>query len=243
MEGRSRTTLANGRRGRLAPLVVFLLVAALGGCGGSQSGADDVTALADAPLLEQPNLDVVTTGLVQQGERLLMSAVIANRSKTLDAREAVVVLASFDSEGRPLAERPRTLLSIPAASSVAVTASAVLEPRAVAARVTAHVGLPDAAVTRAADPLAAPAQGVQVRAEGDAIVVSGLVDDVLYPVPYTVDVVLSVGDQIVAGARGEFRPSSGERSKFVARGPLPSGVELQSTTAVVTILPTAGARE
>ena len=180
-----------GRRGRLTPLVVFALVAALGGCGGSRTAADDVTALVDAPLLAQPKLDVVATGLEQQGERLLMSAVVANRSKTLDAREAVVVLVAFDGEGRPLAERPRTLLSIPAASKVAVTASAVLEPRAVAARVTAHVGLPDAAVPRAADPLAAPAQDVQVRPEGDAVLVSGLVDDRLYPVPYSVDVVLS----------------------------------------------------
>ena len=243
MESRSRTTPPNGRRGRLTPLVVFALLAALGGCGGSRTAADDVTALADAPLLSQPKLDVVATGLEQQGERLLMSAVIANRSKTLDAREAVVVLVAFDGEGRPLAERPRTLLSIPAASKVAVTASAVLEPRAVAARVTAHVGLPDAAVTRAADPLAAPAQDVQVRPEGDAVLVSGLVDDRLYRVPYSVDVVLSVGDRIVASARGEFRPSSGERSKFVARGPLPGGLDLQSTAALVTILPASDGRE
>jgi len=202
-----------------------------------------VIALADAPLLAQPKLNVVATGLAQQGGRLLMSAVIANRSKTLDAREAVVVLASFDGDGRPLAERPRTLLSIPAASSVAVTASAVLKPCVVAARVTAHVGLPDAAVTRAVDPLAAPAHEVRMQPEGDVFVVSGLVDNVLYPVPYSVDVVLRAGDQIVAGAQGEFRPSSGERSKFVARGPLPSGVDLHSTSAVVTILPAAGGRE
>lgn len=202
-----------------------------------------MTALVDAPLLEQPKLDVVATGVAQQGGRLFMSAVVANRSKTLDAREAVVVLAAFDGEGHPLAERPRILLSIPAATRVAVTASAVLESRAVAAHVTAHLGLPDAAVRRAAEPLAAPAHDVQVRAEGDAVVVSGRVDDILYPVPYTVDVVLSSGEQIVAGARGEFSPSSGEGSRFLVRGPLPSGIDVRSTTALVTILPTAGGRE
>jgi hypothetical protein len=232
--------------GRL-PLV---FTAALGllttSCGGQSPGQPTLAgvSLEDSPLLEQPNLSVTATGLVQEGQRLELGALVTNQSKTLDAREAVVALVAFDKHGEPIAQRPRELVSIPARATVAITKSLELKAGDRAVRAEAHIGLPDAAVTRAPEPMRLVPDDISIRDEEGALVVTGLVRPrLVYPMDYRVSVVLVAGGKFVASARTEFRPESGGATRFTARGQLPPGVDPSDLRPIITIIPSAREEE
>jgi hypothetical protein len=227
----------------VAAISIVAISSLLAGCSstGPQRVASGVT-LQSVPLLEQPRLVVGSAGLVRVGRRADIGVVIANRSKTLDAREATIVLAVVDNEGKPIAGRSRELLSIPAGTTVAVTASLELDAGSVVGGVVERVTLQDAAVSRAVPPMPLRTAAVTIRRTGDEVVVTGRTEPAdVYPVPYSVDaVLLDEAGNFVAAAHGELRPKSGVESQFTARGASPKGLDPGVLRAVVTILPTAG---
>jgi hypothetical protein len=232
------------KRGIPQTLVVAMALLALGCSDVKEPGTAKSVQLSDAPLLKQPTLSVTATGVIQTGRRLELSAVLRNRSKTLDAREAVVVLVAFDADGRPLAERPRELPSIPAGARVAVAEALVLETGVRAARAEAHVGLPDAAVTRAPEPITLIPVDVALHESGESLLLTGRIQpSKVYPVTYRVEAVVLDSGKIVASAEGEFRPKSNARTPFSIRGLLRPGPDLRAAQAIVTIMPLAGREE
>ena len=182
------------------------------------------TELADAPLLAQPDVSVGPVGFAQAGQRLELGALLTNRSTTLDAREATVVLVAFDEHGDAIAGALRGLQSIPADSTVAVAALVELKRDLTVKRAEAHLSLTDAAVTRAAVPLPLPTADVSYAVSGGDFVVSGHIQPgPVYPVTYEVEaVLLDAAGGFVAATHGEMRPKRDAPSQFTARGALPS---------------------
>lgn len=200
-------------------------------------------SLAALPLLEQPSIAVDAVGLRQSGRHLELAGLLTNKSSRLDAREATITLIGFGANGEMLTQRTLELVSIPAATTVAVSVALELENDARIARAEAHVGLLDAPMLRAQPPIALEPADVAVRVDrtGQLSVTGRVAPGRSYPVAYRVDaVVVDEKGAIVGSARLNGLRIGTEPTAFAAKGIAPPGIDGSRLRAIVTILPGSG---
>jgi hypothetical protein len=236
---------------------LLLFASCAGGCTGSRaqsvaspmpSNEQQLSALADLPLLKQPRITVDATALIQVGRHLEVAALVTNSDPELDGRKATVTLVARNSDGEVVVQRTIELIGIPANRTIATSEAIELDSDARLTQVQAFAGFADAAVRRAqrAQPLAPSNVVVRVDPAGALSVTGRLAERLTYPGRYRVDAVLVDRDgAIVASARSTRFVALGPDAKsewatFTATGQAKPGVDASRLRPIVTIMPVGG---